>query len=299
MVFARNKRKNIEKCLQTALQQSTPGLEIIFSDQGSTDGTREVMQAYADKYDGPHSVRVIDCPDRTPQGMTGMNQHLNWIMTQVQTDVAIVTAADDYSEPDRSRKVMEAYEEFDADVVLTSQTFLDVDNPESERAGRTDFVSDARFVTGGEIIERLIGGSGSQSWRTDFYQRIGGCTGICPQDIYFCFLAAQGRGCYWLPDNLHTYVMRADAGNTGLEGVHRLAKYAGDSDRVHQIEELMQYQITSSYFYLAERTKELFPDVDSSEYSLLLAHILSRAYTWAKMRDVLTYGGIPPLPMVA
>lgn len=299
VVFARNKRKHLEACLQSAVAQSWSDLEIVFSDQGSTDGTRELMQEYADRYKGPAKIRVLDCPDRTPPGMSALNEHLNWIMTQLDTDVVLVSASDDVAHPNRTAKVMQAYEQHDPAMVLTAMQFDDVDNPAGRSIGNTAYERPEGFLTGAEIIENHIGGSASQSWRLDFFNKIGGCKGIQPQDVFYCFLAAQDKGVYWLPEQLYCYVMHADEHNTGLGGVQLAAQYAGDKDKSAQVVELMHYQITSSYCALVERAQELYPNMRDADRTRLFHELLSRAYSWAKARDTLTYSNVPPLPMVA
>ena len=76
--------------------QTYQPLEILLSDQGSVDGTTTILDDLTRTYNGPHQVRRLQCPVVAPRGMPGLNEHINWAMTQTDADVIVSLSADDY-----------------------------------------------------------------------------------------------------------------------------------------------------------------------------------------------------------
>lgn len=79
-----NKKEYIRSCIESALAQALPDMEIICVDDGSTDGTREILQEYAAKYSqiklilheynqGTCSVRYDGLANCTGEYMTFMD----------------------------------------------------------------------------------------------------------------------------------------------------------------------------------------------------------------------------------
>lgn len=295
VVPARNKIQNIKMCLDSLMAQTCHGAQLVVSDQCSTDGTDRFIKEYMSKYDGPNEVLLLNCPLNYEPGMSAFNMHINWIMSQLDADLVLITAADDVTYPDRTTKVAEAYQESGSAMIVTAQEFYDPQKGQME--GITGFSRDAGFLTGAEIIENHVGGSSSLAWSSEFFRKVGGCEGIIPFDVYLPFLAAQDDGCYWIPDILHCYINWADANNTGLGGVNRQNQIENKVDAQRQTSECMQYQITASLVELACKAGELYPETPQSDLMALFTELQKRAFMWVKERNYLTYAKVPPLPM--
>jgi hypothetical protein len=83
IINARDKAAHVERCVRSAFAQTGCELEIILSDQGSTDGTREILGALAAEYVGPAHRARARLPAHRRQARHGgrMNAHLAWVMS--------------------------------------------------------------------------------------------------------------------------------------------------------------------------------------------------------------------------
>jgi glycosyltransferase involved in cell wall biosynthesis len=100
-VYAYNHAEFIAEAIEAALNQSYPNLEIILSDDNSTDGTFEIMESKAKAYQGSH--KIILNKNENNLGITG---HLNKIMTMGTGDWFVLGAGDDISFPDRVERIV-------------------------------------------------------------------------------------------------------------------------------------------------------------------------------------------------
>lgn len=100
-VFAYNQEKYIREAIEGAFAQSYEPLDIILSDDCSSDRTFEIMQEMAKAYNGPHEVRV-----RRSEVNKGLGDHINSVVKMVKTDWIVVAAGDDVSMPYRTQHLM-------------------------------------------------------------------------------------------------------------------------------------------------------------------------------------------------
>lgn len=103
-LFAYNQEKYIEAACRAALAQTYSPLEIIFSDDCSSDRTFALMQAIARDYHGPHQVRL----NRNPINL-GLIGHVNKSFRMARGDLIVVAAGDDISLPERVQCLAAAY----------------------------------------------------------------------------------------------------------------------------------------------------------------------------------------------
>lgn len=96
-LFAYNQEDYIREAVEGAFSQTYEPLEIILSDDCSTDRTFEIMQEMAAAYEGPHEVRV-----RRNEVNLGVVQHVYLRCTEARGEIIIVAAGDDISLPERA-----------------------------------------------------------------------------------------------------------------------------------------------------------------------------------------------------
>lgn len=102
-LFAFNQEEYIREAIEGAFSQTYEPLEIILSDDCSTDGTFEIMQKMAGSYSGPHTVVV-----RQNQRNLGISDHTNVVFSASNGLYIALAAGDDISEPSRVEKLIEA-----------------------------------------------------------------------------------------------------------------------------------------------------------------------------------------------
>lgn len=95
-LFAYNQERYIREAVEAALAQDYPNLEIIISDDCSTDGTYEIMSEVIGNYSGSHVVKLL----RNKENF-GISRHFNSVMRNAAGEIIAVAAGDDISMPDR------------------------------------------------------------------------------------------------------------------------------------------------------------------------------------------------------
>lgn len=96
-IFTYNQEKFIEEALSGAVKQTYDNLEIIVSDDCSTDNTFQIIQRFVDSYSGPHKILI----NRNEKNLRH-REHFNRVMYNfVSGEIVAVGAGDDISLPER------------------------------------------------------------------------------------------------------------------------------------------------------------------------------------------------------
>lgn len=104
LVVSYNQEDFIREAVEGAFSQTYERLEIILSDDCSTDRTFEIMREMASTYRGPHAIRII----RNPINL-GPFDHAIARGKEAGGEIIIGAAGDDISEPDRTTRAVEAF----------------------------------------------------------------------------------------------------------------------------------------------------------------------------------------------
>ena len=104
-LFAYNQERFIAEAVRGALAQTYSPLEIILSDDCSTDRTFEIIQQEVSGYTGPHKIRL----NRNTQNL-GFASHINLVMEMAEGQLIVAAAGDDISLPERVKILFSAYE---------------------------------------------------------------------------------------------------------------------------------------------------------------------------------------------
>ena len=296
LVPVRNKAFFVGHTIKSTLDQTYP-CEILLSDQGSTDGSLDILKYHQSAYRGPHKVRLLQCPVTEPKGMSGFNAHIHWMMGQTDADLIIIVSADDLNHPDRVKRTVEEYQMHRPSFIGTKMQFLTPPADGSlkmEVEGITAFdPKGSRFITAREHIEQLVGGSVSTAWDREFYEKIGGLSRHMIPDVYLPFLATLDRGFYMIDEQLFAYIRHPGEGNTGIGG--RMLAVEQDGEMLF-LNELANYQIVSTYYEAGRVAVRTFPEAwegsDASE--ALYQNIVHRTNDWVLCRDYMNVKGQHP-----
>ena len=104
-LFAYNQEEYIREAIEGAFSQSYEPLEIILSDDGSSDATFEIMETMAAKYQGPHTVKVRQSVENR-----GLANHINECAEEIHGAIVIMAAGDDVSYPNRTEQIVEEFQ---------------------------------------------------------------------------------------------------------------------------------------------------------------------------------------------
>ena len=156
-LFAYNQEKYIREAVEGAFSQTYEPLEIILSDDCSSDKTFEIMQEMAAGYDGPHKVSV-----RQSESNRGLAEHINALVSEAAGEVIVMAAGDDISMPERTSLLMEIFKKYPETAAALSnfEAFPSNDQGKQYRLNRK--------VT---LVEILAAGGGVQKGATYAYRK--------------------------------------------------------------------------------------------------------------------------------
>ena len=104
-VCSYNQEQFIREAVEGAFAQTYSPLEIILSDDCSSDRTFEIMREMAAGYSGPHKIVL----NRNAANL-GLASHVNHVVELTRGEILIGSAGDDFSLPERTALVAEAWE---------------------------------------------------------------------------------------------------------------------------------------------------------------------------------------------
>ena len=175
-VIAYNQARFVRHAVQAALAQTYSPLEVLLSDDCSTDGTFEIIQEVVSQYSGPHKV-IVNRNDRN----LGLSEHVNRIIALAHGELIIAADGDDLSEPQRAERCVEAWLNNGKPAALVSAIeFIDADGNISTKGeewfsqflpieNETQTASLLRFCSRGS--PRLI--SCSAAWTKEMFDAFG------------------------------------------------------------------------------------------------------------------------------
>ncbi|NNJ68370.1 MAG: glycosyltransferase family 2 protein [Boseongicola sp.] len=114
--LAYNQIDGLREAVEATLEQDNPNLEIVFSDDHSTDGTFEALNEIVAAYDGPHDVRVY----RNDENL-GIVGNFNTAIERTSGQLIVQCNGDDISRPDRVSRLVEMWQSA-PDVLLVHST---------------------------------------------------------------------------------------------------------------------------------------------------------------------------------
>jgi glycosyltransferase involved in cell wall biosynthesis len=147
-LVAYNQEKFIHEALLGAFTQTYKPLEIILSDDCSSDRTFEIMKELAGNYSGPHKVIL----NRNNSNM-GIGAHINRMIELANGELIVAAAADDVSLPKRTEVIYQAWEESGRQAlgIFSSFTMITGDGTEKGTGGTRGDPDDHR------VFRRLDG----------------------------------------------------------------------------------------------------------------------------------------------
>jgi hypothetical protein len=102
---AYNQRAFIAEAVLAALNQTYSPLQVILSDDCSTDRTFEIMREIVGSYRGPHRVVL----NRNPSNV-GLASHVNRIVQMAEGEMIVAASGDDVSLPERTASLFQAWD---------------------------------------------------------------------------------------------------------------------------------------------------------------------------------------------
>jgi glycosyltransferase involved in cell wall biosynthesis len=123
MVMTYNQARFVPAAVESALSQDYDGpLEILISDDASTDGTQDVLRDLVAAYEGRHRVRL-----NLNRRNLGLIPHLHKVFALASHDFVVCSAGDDISRSDRVRRLAPIQSRTGAWLLYSETDFMDGD----------------------------------------------------------------------------------------------------------------------------------------------------------------------------
>ncbi|NMP16511.1 glycosyltransferase family 2 protein [Thalassotalea sp. Y01] len=144
VILTYNHEKYIEAALEGAFSQTYSPLEIIISDDCSTDSTYDIIQKAVSKYDGKHKV-IVNKNEKNQ----GLANHVNILFDMAQFDIVITAAGDDISLPTRVERSVDLFQKYtNAQSISFAPITIDEKGNKSSKNEPVNAVqSPERFIT--------------------------------------------------------------------------------------------------------------------------------------------------------
>ena len=217
LLIAYQQEKTVAEAVAGVLSQTYSPLEIILSDDASSDGTFAAMQAAVAGYSGPNHIVL-----NRNQTNLGIGAHLSHLVSLSKGEMLFVAAGDDVSLPQRCERVMEAWHASKQRLDLIAAALIDVD--EVGRTGAVITPSDlATYHNAADWLARppfVVGAA--QAWTRRVFERFGPLSkGVVAEDLVMVLRAVMSGGAITLAEPLVRY-------RRGGLSFRRRAQTAGD-----------------------------------------------------------------------
>ena len=201
LLIAYNQQQTIGAAIDAALAQDYSPLEIVVSDDASSDDTFAAMQARLAGYRGPHRV-ILNRNERN----LGIGAHLSRAASLCNGELLFVAAGDDVSLPHRCSRVVEAWLAAGKRPDLIAAPLQDIDA--EGRVHATITPSDlGRYRSLRDWVAQrphVIGAA--QAWTRRLLERFGPLPeGVVAEDLIMVFRAIGAGGAISLAEPLVQY----------------------------------------------------------------------------------------------
>lgn len=200
-LFAYNQEGFITEAVNAALAQTYSPMEVILSDDCSTDGTFSIMKDLAGGYAGPHHVIL----NRNSENL-GLAAHISRVSELATGNLIVVAAGDDISLPHRTATQVSQWRRngYRSGSYYSSLILID----EAGRPGSTSATDRPPTVTLAERSSLVFGGvhGCSHAWTRDLLERFGPFDPrILHEDFIIPLRAALSGAIHFTPEPLVKY----------------------------------------------------------------------------------------------
>ncbi len=195
-----NQVRYVKEALRSVFRQTYQPLEIVVSDDASTDGSQKIIEQCLNEYQGPHQVTL----NFNSKNMC--ERHLDQIMDMSRGDILIQGHADDVFFPDRTRRLVEVFDRTGADQVTSNAVRVDADGKELGLWFDGDQEHDVSLDAYSRHYSVATCFGAAMAWTRALYEAFGPLpVGPRQMDIIYAFRGALRNGGVFLNEPLLYY----------------------------------------------------------------------------------------------
>ncbi|MFX1762883.1 glycosyltransferase [Paraburkholderia sp. A1RI-2L] len=201
LLIAYNQANVVADAIAGALAQTWSPLEILISDDCSTDGTWAAIEAAVRDYRGPHRL-VLNRNERN----AGISAHLSKLAAMSQGDLLVVTAGDDVSVPERCARLVDCWNALGRrpDLIASDLEEFESAAGQAGRIAPTDLDQYKNFDDWARERPWLVGAA--HAWSRRLFERFGPMLpGAMAEDQIMTFRAIMSGGAHSLREPLVRY----------------------------------------------------------------------------------------------
>jgi glycosyltransferase involved in cell wall biosynthesis len=148
-ILSYNQKEYLKECLDSALSQTYPNLEIVVGDDASTDGTQQMLKEYQARY--PNRLKIILASENG-----GITANSNRILKECKGDYLVIMDGDDWvGVPDRIEKQVKYLQNHPEVALCGSYVWIMDENSNLQYVSKPP--GDREFYTQCELIESANG----------------------------------------------------------------------------------------------------------------------------------------------
>lgn len=200
ILLACNQAATVRAAAESCLAQQGEALEIVFSDDASSDDTYSILCEVTRAYRGPHQLRVR----RNPTNL-GIGAHYNVLIEETRGDLIVTAAGDDISLPQRVERLVAAWRASGerADLVASDCISIATDGTLGERIVNDDL---AQCTVESWCAKRPFTVGATHAFTRRMMRRFGPfVAGLWYEDIVMGLRAIMAGGALTVPEALVHY----------------------------------------------------------------------------------------------
>lgn len=193
VLFAYNQEDYIRDAVEGALSQTYEPLEIILSDDCSSDRTYCIMQELVEKYKGPHTLVL-----RRNEKNMGIASHVNFLVTSAKGKYFVAAAGDDISNPDRTLLTVENLEKM-SELHFCDTAYIQIDSSGEQISERKVLYPNDQIITLRDLMENRLKGliGATRTYRLSTLKFFPPLNDHCPTEdstfVFRCLLCGDAQ----------------------------------------------------------------------------------------------------------
>ncbi len=166
-----NQEKFIKEALDGVFSQTYSPLQIILSDDNSTDKTFDIMEEEVKKYAKNNTTNKVIL-NRNPKNL-GIGGHINKVMTLVEGDLIVIAAGDDISLPERVEIIYSTWEKHNFPRTSIHSAYYEIDE-KGNNLGVNHALNKSGFNNLSDALKEHFSVHGaSHAWHKDVFSVFG------------------------------------------------------------------------------------------------------------------------------